>query len=189
MDARAKQRSEIHVLSYAPSYERCSVGGFGWFWTSEDLIESLSKLLTDEPSEFTTRDYRITTLRFPEGTTEGEIATFMDGAEALNVVDPPDPSSEVTKAFEAWRLSRKTREWVLIVKRTEISYHEEIVRAPADWDARQVAEKGAARFWDDGGFDNGPDDVEDEEWAEPRTADKTGVTDDGVTLTDDGVTL
>jgi hypothetical protein len=172
----------VYVLSYAPSYERCSVGGFDWYPTSDALMKGLSDWIGVEPREFVARDYRIMTLQFPEGTSMEEIAEFMDTAEALNVVDPPDPSSEVTKAFEAWRLSRKTREWVLIVKRTEVSYHEEIVRAPADWDARQVAEKGAARFWDDGGFGNGPDEVEDEEWAEPRTADKTGVTDNGVTL-------
>ena len=171
MDARAKQRSEIHVLSYAPSYERCSVGGFDWFWTSEDLIKSLSKWLTDEPSEFTTRDYRITTLRFPEGATEGEIALFMDGAEALNVVDPPDPSGEIAKAFEAWKAKLPAPdpdvEWVVTVKRTTWRYHDEVVRAPASWDSHMVIQ-AAERRVNFSASACGDEDAEDTCSAKPR---------------------
>jgi hypothetical protein len=139
----------VYVLSYAPSYERSSVGGFDWYLTSDALMKGLSDWIGVEPREFVARDYRIMTLRFPEGTSMEEIALFMDTAEALNVVDPPDPSSEVAKAFEAWKARRPAPdpdvEWVVTVKRTTWTYHDEVVRAPASWDEHMVIQAAERR--------------------------------------------
>lgn len=100
----APARREIYVLSYAPSYDRCGVGGFDWHWKPDDLVKDFSGWFTGrKDDEFVSLDYRMLTLRFPEGTTEDQIRDFMDSPEALNLVDPPDPSNELIMSFNAWK--------------------------------------------------------------------------------------
>lgn len=100
-------RLEVYVLSYAPSYERASTGGFDWFWDPSSLHSFLSRLLDrakPTTDDLFAHDYRICTLRFPPDATEEEIETYLNScSDAVYLVDPPDPSEKVVESFSAWR--------------------------------------------------------------------------------------
>lgn len=102
-----KGRLEVYVLSYAPSYERASTGGFDWFWDPSSLYSCLSRLLDrakPTTDDLFAHDYRICTLRFPPDATEEEIETYLNScSDAVELTMPPDPSQEVIDYFNAWR--------------------------------------------------------------------------------------
>jgi hypothetical protein len=102
-----KERLEVYVLSFAPSYERASTGGFDWFWDPSSLYSCLSRLLDrakPTTDDLFAHDYRICTLRFPPDATEEEIETFLNSYDgATELTSPPEPSREVVDYFNAWR--------------------------------------------------------------------------------------
>ena len=92
---------EVYVVSFAPSYDRCSVGGFEWFHAHGDAMNRLSQLVATCGVD---ADYRLFTLRFPAGSSLDEVRDFLDGdAAALGLCDPPDPSDCLSVEFAAWK--------------------------------------------------------------------------------------
>lgn len=91
-----KQR--IYVVSFAPSYEESCVGGFEWRRTRSEAIAIFATLAEDEGI-----DLRLIVLDLPNDLTAEQIDDFLSSGHGCEIIDPPDPRTDLDGAIELWR--------------------------------------------------------------------------------------
>lgn len=94
----------IYVLSFAPSYDRGNGGGCEWRRTWEEIHEMLRDPEWMEPSS----DYRVVTLELPHWLTDADITDFLGSAYGTELVDPPDPRTDLNELLAVWDINRKS---------------------------------------------------------------------------------
>lgn len=94
----------IYVLSFAPSYDRGNGGGCEWRRTWEEMHELLRDPEWMEPSS----DYRVVTLELPRWLTDADITDFLGSAYGTELVDPPDPRTDLNELLAVWDINRKS---------------------------------------------------------------------------------
>lgn len=101
--APPKVVQRTYVVSFAPSYDEGGVGGFEWRRTWTEVHE-----LMRDP-EFLTpgTDYRIITLDLPLDMNDEKIEDFLSSGNGCEIIDPPDPRTDLDGAIELWRGERK----------------------------------------------------------------------------------
>lgn len=85
------------VLSFAPSYEEAADGGCEWRYEWDGILEMLRDSTMITPGY----DYRVTTLDLPASMTKDEVTDFL-GGRGTEVVDPPEPRSDLADALSDW---------------------------------------------------------------------------------------
>lgn len=91
-----KQR--IYVVSFAPSYDESGIGGFEWRRTRAEAIAIFATLAEDEGI-----DLRLIVLDLPNDLTAEQIDDFLSSGHGCEIIDPPDPRTDLDGAIELWR--------------------------------------------------------------------------------------
>lgn len=88
----------IYVVSFAPSYDESGIGGFEWRRTRREAIDTFAHLAEDEGT-----DLRLLVLDLPNDLTAEQIDDFLSSGHGCEIIDPPDPRTDLDGAIELWR--------------------------------------------------------------------------------------
>lgn len=144
---------EIYVLSWAPSYDRGDGGGHEWRRTWEEIHAMLRDPEWMEPSS----DYRVLTLVMPLWATDSDITEFLSSAYGNELIDPPDPRTDLDDLLYAWDINQIRRrsampsEEVYVLHIGDANY--EISRVFRNGRAAEDAALAVVQqMWDEGGY-------------------------------------
>lgn len=99
----------IYVISFAPSYDESSIGGYEYRRSWEDALLALNSIAKLDPGEQDVgSDFRIITLDLPGDMDAGEIVDFLSSSHGAGLIDPPDPREDLADALYDWREAGKT---------------------------------------------------------------------------------
>ena len=92
------EKLRIYVVSFAPSYDESCVGGFEWRRSRAEAVALLSEFAEGEGS-----DLRFIVLDLPLGLTDERIDDFLASGPGADLIDPPDPRTDLDDALDCWR--------------------------------------------------------------------------------------
>lgn len=92
------EKTRIYVVSFAPSYDESGVGGFEWRRTRAEAVAVFGQLAEDEGS-----DLRFIVLDLPNDLTHEQIDDFLCSGPGTELIDPPDPRTDLDDALACWR--------------------------------------------------------------------------------------
>lgn len=88
----------VYVVSFAPSYDESSIGGFEWRSTRGMAVKLFTGLAREEGT-----DLRLLALDLPRDLTAEQIDDFLASPYGRALIDPPDPRVDLDSALDLWR--------------------------------------------------------------------------------------
>ena len=89
----------VYVVSFMPSFEGSSIGGFDWYFSENDARLAMSRHLVEDIDGDWTHDYTIRSIPVPKDLSNDEITELLDG-ELREMREVPLPGE--------WRQIRNT---------------------------------------------------------------------------------
>lgn len=93
-----EKTQRIYVVSFAPSYDESGVGGFEWRRSRGEAVATFAQIAKDKGT-----DLRLIVLDLPNDLTAEQIDDFLSSGHGCEIIDPPDPRTDLDGAIELWR--------------------------------------------------------------------------------------